>query len=166
MDMAAIENPFEKVRPKMVSGRIELISQLAKFSHAELTASSAPEEWSAIEIAHHVYIADGIALEQIQLVQSEDNPQIEDGGEIATRLTRESAPPVSLDAVLGGMAARREELFEYLMALPATDWEKPLRHVLWGPIKFYQLVNTLPEHDRIHAHQLADLKAMLTLSHS
>jgi len=160
--MATLENPFEKVRPKMVAARLELISHLAKFKHDELTISPTQGEWSALEIAHHTYIADGLALDQLQQVQSEDNPLIVLLEEEAPRMTRASEPPVSLEAVLSGMAARREELFEYLSTLAPEAWERPLRHPTWGELKFYQLVNVLPQHDQIHARQLADLKTAIT----
>jgi hypothetical protein len=159
--MATLENPFEKVRPKMVAARLELISHLAKFKHDELTFSPAPGEWSALEIAYHTYISDGLALDQLQQVQNEDNPLIPALEEEARQMTRASEPPVSLEAVLGGMAARREELFEYLSSLAPDAWERPLRHPTWGELKFYQMVNLLPPHDQIHARQLADLKTVI-----
>jgi len=73
--MATLENPFEKVRPKMVAARIELLSAAGKVQADELTRSPEQDEWSALEIANHVYLADGLALEQMQLVQDEDNPR-------------------------------------------------------------------------------------------
>ncbi len=159
--MATLENPFEKARPKMVSARIELISQLAKFEHAELNAAPTPDEWSALEIAQHVYITDGLALEQLYTIQNEENPLIAAPEEEAPRRTRASQPPISLEAVLTGMAARREELFEYLSTLPVEVWERPFRHPSWGQLKFYQLVNILPQHDQNHAQQLIKLRAGL-----
>ena len=62
--MAKIDNPFEKIRSKMVSARIEFMSQLAKFSNDELTKQLTVDEWSPLQLAHHLYIADGLALEQ------------------------------------------------------------------------------------------------------
>ncbi len=165
--MATLENPFEKVRPKMVAARIELFSHLAKFTHEQLTMSPAPDEWSALDIAHHVYLSDGEALEQMHQVQEEENPQIQAfDDESNRRKLKAEKPPVSLEAVLGGMAARREEIFEYLNTLPPADWERPLRHSRYGPLQFYQLVNILPQHDQIHARQLADLKAAIALTRS
>ena len=164
--MATLENPFEKARPKLVAARLELISQLAKFSHDELTRTSGPDEWSALQIAQHVYIADGLALEQMHRVQNEDNPLFAQPGEEAPRLTRASEPPASLEAVLSGMAARREEIFEYLSSLAPKDWERPLRYPEWGEIKFYQLVNVLPQHDAQHARQLAELRAAIAPAQS
>ena len=157
--MAALENPFDKVRRKMVAARIEFMGQLAAFRNDEITRECGEDEWSPLQLAHHLYISDGLALEQMQLVQNEDNPLVADVGEEAPRRTRASEPPASLDAVLGGMAARREELFEYLAGLPSDAWERPFRHPSWGQLKFYQLVNVLPAHDQLHAKQLTDIKA-------
>lgn len=160
--MATLENPFEKVRQKMVAARLEVMSQLAKFGHNELTLSQTPGEWSALQIAYHVYVGDGLALEQMQQVQEEENPLVDALDEETPRQTRAAEPPTSLDAVLGGMAARREEIFEYLSSLPPTAWERPFRHPQWGQLKFYQMVNVLPQHDQIHARQLADLKVAIS----
>jgi hypothetical protein len=157
--MATLENPFDKVRPKMVAARVEFIGQLATFSKDEINRKPGDEEWSPLQLAHHLYIADGLALEQLQLVQNEENPLIADVGVEAPQRTRVSEPPASLDAVLGGMAARREELYEYLAGLPLDAWERPFRHQSWGELKFYQLVNVLPAHDRTHAKQLTDIKS-------
>ena len=157
--MATIENPFEKARQKLVSARIEFMSQLAKFSPDELTKQFTDEEWSPLQLAHHLYITDGVALEQMQQIQEEDNPLLADTNEVASQLTKEADVPVSLDAVLAGMAARREEIFDYLSGLPSEAWERPFRHPAWGTLKFYQFVNVLPQHDMQHARQLASIKA-------
>jgi hypothetical protein len=158
--MSTVENPFDKVRRKMVAARIEFMGQLAKFSNEELTRNPAGEdEWTPLQLAYHLYIADGLALETMQKIQDEDNPLIEDLGEETPRRTREAEPPNSLDAVLAGMAARREEIFQYLSELPEDAWERPLRHPAFGQIKFYQVVNVLPTHEKTHTQQLADIKA-------
>jgi hypothetical protein len=145
----------------MVAARIEFMSQLARFSTHELAQQPADGEWSPLQLAHHIYIADGLAIEQIQRVQNEDNPLIEDLAEKTPALTRSSEPPASLDAVLAGMIARREEIFEYLASLPDEAWERPYRHDRWGQGKFYQLVNVIPAHDQQHAQQLASMKPKL-----
>ncbi|HEY0756421.1 MAG TPA: DinB family protein [Ktedonobacteraceae bacterium] len=164
--MTTLENPFAKVRQKLVAARLEVMSQLAKFHHDELTQAPAPGEWSALQLAYHVYVADGLALEQMCQVQEEDNPLVEVLDEKTPRLTREGEPPTSLEAVLAGMAARREEIFEYLSVLAPEAWERPFRHPEWGQLKFYQLVNILALHDRAHAQQLAEVKAVIVLARS
>jgi hypothetical protein len=146
----------------MVAARIEFMGQLAKFSKQALAQEPIGSEWSPLQIAHHLYIIDGMALEQMRRVQDEDNPLIADLGELAPRLVRESESPVSLDAILAGMAARREEIFAYLATLPVEAWERPFRSERWeGQRKFYQLVNVLPMHDKQHAEQLAALKTIV-----
>jgi hypothetical protein len=157
--MATLENPFEKVRSKMVAARLEFIGQLATFSNDEITREPSEDEWSPLQLANHLYIADGLALEQMQIVQNEDNPLVSDLEEETPRRTRSAELPVSLNAVLAGMAARREELYKYMTTLPVDAWERPLRHPSWGQLKFYQLVNILPAHDRTHAKQLTNIKA-------
>ena len=116
--MTTVENPYEKVRRKMVAARIEFLGELAKFNKNDVEKWPAEGEWSPLKLANHLYIADGLALEQLKLVQNEDNPLVVATEEEALRLTNAAEPPVSLNAVLGGMAARREEIFEYLSTLP------------------------------------------------
>jgi hypothetical protein len=158
--MSTVEKPYDKVRRKMVAARLEFMEQLAKFDNEELTSNPQGEdEWTPLQVAYHLYVADGLALEVLQKIQHEDNPFIEDLGEENPRRTREAEPPTSLDAVMGGMVARREELFQYLSELPDDTWERPLRYATFGPLKFYQIVNILVAHEKMHAQQLADIKA-------
>ena len=156
--MTTVENPYDKVHRKMTAARIEFMSQLAKFREDELTQHLAGEEWTPLQLAYHVYLADGLALQEMQRVQEEDDPMIVATEEETPRLTRATEPPTTLDAVLAGMAARREEIFEYLATLPPASWERPFRHHAWGQRKFYQLVNVLPFHDQMHAQQLSSIK--------
>ena len=156
------ERSFDKVRRKLVAARIELMGQLAKFSQDQLTQNPIEGEWSPLQIAHHVYITEGLALEQIHRVQNEDNPFIPDISSNSPQQHLELAEaPASLEAILTGMAARREELFQYLSDLPEDGWLRPLRHAEWGNLKFYQLVNVLSIHDQQHAKQLVKIKDAL-----
>jgi len=156
------ESSFDKARRKLVATRIELMGQLAKFSTEELSQSPIKGEWSPLQVAHHVYITEGLALEQIQRVQSEDNPSIADvSADAPQQLVEIAEAPASLEVILAGMAARREELFEYLSGLPEDVWNRPFQHTEWGDRKFYQLVNVLSAHDQQHTQQLVKIKAAL-----
>ncbi len=159
--MTVVDNAFEKVRTKLVAARIAFMGQLAKFSKDELLLQPTAGEWSPLQLAHHLYITDGLALEQMRRVQNEDNPLIENVAETAPHLTNISDAPISLDAVLAGMAARREEIYEYLSTLPEDGWTRPFRHEEWGQRQFYQLVNVLPFHDQQHAQQLEAIHTRL-----
>lgn len=159
--MTTAEKPFAKARRKLVDARIQFLSQLAKFSKKELTQTAPGEDWTPIQIAHHLYIADGLALDELKRVQQEDNPLIADLREETPRQTEAAEPPVSLDAVMAGMAARREALFEFLSQLPDEAWERPFQDKSKGQLKFYQLVNILPKHEEIHTEQLTKIKAAM-----
>jgi uncharacterized damage-inducible protein DinB len=156
--MTTIERPFEKVRRKLVAARIEFMGQLAKFSKQELLQHPTSEDWSALQVAQHLYISDGLTFNEMQRVINEDNPRIINIGQEAPHQTNNSELPVSLEAVLAGMAARREEIFEYLSQLPDDAWERPFSSEQWGDRKFYQMINVLPVHDQMHSQQLAALK--------
>ncbi len=123
--MSMLDDPFAKVRPKLVAARIEFMAELARFQAGELTRRPTPGEWSPLEVAYHLYVVEGLSLQELRRVQEEENPQIVALEEEGPRLTRESAANLSLDAVLAGLAARREELFEYLAQLPPTVWNAP-----------------------------------------
>jgi len=155
--MAAGEDVFDRVRRKMVAARIEFMGQLATFGKKELAAQEG--EKSAIYISHLLYIIDGLALEQMRRVQEEEDPLLENLAERVPEIVRDTPPPRSLEAVLGGMVARREEMFEYLASLSATAWERPFHQREWGARQFYQLVSMLPLYDQQHTHQLLALKA-------
>ena len=156
------ERSFDKTRRKLVAARIELMGQLAKLSQDELTQHLTKGEWSPLEIAHHVYITEGLALEQLHRVQDEDNPAVPDiSSDSEQQQLALAEAPVSLEAILTGMAARREELLQYLSDLPEDAWSRPMRHAKWGNLKFYQLVNILATHDQQHAKQLEKIKETL-----
>ena len=156
--MAVVEDAFDRIRRKMVAARIEFMSQLATFHREDLVAQTFQGEKSPIYISHLLYIVDGLALEQMRRVQEEEDPLLENFVEQVQLVAHAAHPPHSLEAVLAGMAARREEMFEYLAHLPAEAWERPFHHDEWGSRKFYQLVSMVPLYDQQHTRQLMDLK--------
>src|SRR5258707_11008475 len=155
--MTTVENPYEKVRSKMVTARIEFMGQLAKFGRDELDKQPGTGEWSPLQLAYHLYIADGLALEELKHIQDEDNPLVVATEEEAPRRTNASKPPATLDTILAGMAARPEKVFEFISTFLTEAWESPLRHPPSGQRKFYQMVNVLPLPDPMHGRQSAEI---------
>lgn len=159
--MPETESSFEKVRRKLVAARLDFLSRLRDFSSDELTAQAPDEQWTPLQIAWHIGIAEKLVLEQMRRVQAEDNPLIMQVSVEAPHQTNQTLP-TSLQAVLARLDEQREELFAFLASLPAEAWERPLRDAEWGELKFYQVVNILPFHERQHAQQLEAMKAKLT----
>src|SRR5258708_39733278 len=85
---------------------------------------------------------------------------------VAPRRPCISTQPPSCEGVRAGWPGGRAKCAGPLAFLPADGWERPFRHPNWGQLKFYQLVNVLPQHDHAHARQLADLKVALTPAQS
>ena len=152
------ESSYSKARRILVSARLELMGQLAKFSPDELTQHSIAGEFSPLQLAHYVYIADGFGLEQIKRVRQEDNPLIPNLNEHAPQLMQEVEEPTSLDAVFAGMTARREEIFEYLSSLHETTWSRRYHNAQGEEHSFPELVSMLAIHDQQQAQQLVKLK--------
>lgn len=153
------QNLFEAFRGKLVAARIAFLGQLAKFSREELALSPGKAEWSPIQVAYHLYVTDGETLEQMQRVQSEENPLLSFAEiERPAQLGANTELPATLEAIMAGMAARREELFQFLSTLPRSGWERLYRHPRQGQLNFSQLVQFLVDHDQRHSQHLARIK--------
>ncbi|GCE18841.1 DinB family protein [Dictyobacter kobayashii] len=110
-------------------------------------------------IAHHLSLIEAVALQQLQRIQSEDNPQFDTLIQLLPVATESGDTILSLETILAEMSTRRSELFSYLSQVPLADWERPFAFASWGSRKFYQLVNMLPLHDRQHTRQLATIRS-------
>lgn len=149
---------FARAQRKMVAARVEFLAALARIQPADLSVAPTEEEWSPLQIAYHLSITDGLALEQMQRIQEEDNPQIANIAEIALHILTNSSSPLSLASILATMTAHREAIFRYLSNLPETAWERSFQQEQWGLRKFQQFVNLLPLQDKMATRQLGTLK--------
>ncbi|GCE26599.1 hypothetical protein KDA_20830 [Dictyobacter alpinus] len=159
--MAGIESPFVKVRRKLVMARIEFMGHLAAFKHEDFARPLTTAGESPLLIAHHLSTIEGIALKQLQDIQTQDNPQLDTLIQLLPVNVKTVEPPLTLDGVLEEMAVCRKELFAYLAQVSPEVWERPFIFSSWGPRKFYQLVNMLPLHDRQHSRQLITMLSTL-----
>ncbi len=149
---------FARVQRKMVAARIEFLAALARIQPAELSITPAGEEWSPLQIAYHLAMTDGLALEQMHRIQKEENPPIINIAEIAPHIPPNILPSLSLASVLATMTAQREAIFAYLAELPESAWERTFQQEQWGQHKFYQFVNLLPLQDKMATRQLETLR--------
>jgi hypothetical protein len=152
------ESAFTRAQRKMLAARIEFLAALARVRLAELSITPTEGELSPLQIAYHLSITDGLALEQMRRIQEEDNPQIVNITEIAPQILTNSSSPLSLAAVLATMTAQREAIFRYLSNLPEMAWERSFQQEQWGQRKFYQFVNMLPLQDKMATRQLGTIR--------
>jgi len=154
----AEKSAFVRAQRKMVAARIEFLAALAHIQYTDLSITPTEEEWSPLQIADHLSITDGLALEQMLSIQEEDNPHIVNITEIAALMPISDSSSLSLTSVLATMTAQREAIFRYLASLPETAWERPFLHEHWGQRKFYQFVNLLPLQDKMATRQLETIR--------
>jgi DinB superfamily len=160
--MMTEERAFVRVQRKMIAARIEFLATLARFQPAELSIAPFKEEWSPLQITYHLSVIDGLALEQMRIIQGEDSPQIVNIADLVPDIPANNSSSLSLTAILATMTARREAIFRYLSELPETAWERSFQQEQWGQRKFYQFVNLLPLHDKMAIHQLEAILARKT----
>ena len=158
----AEKSSFVRAQRKMIAARIEFLVALARIQPADLSIAPTEEEWSPLQIAYHLSITDGLALEQMRRIQEEENPLIINIAEIALQVLPNDATPPSLASILATMTAQREAIFRYLSNLPETAWERTFQQEQWGQRKFYQFVNLLPLQDKMATRQLGTLSNRLT----
>src|SRR5262249_6018118 len=107
-ETSAEERSFDKARRKIVAARIEFLGHLARCGREELLHVRLGEPgWSSLEIAYHLYLTEGLILEEMRRVQEEDNPFIA-GTTNAQPHIAPNETALSLENVLASLAARRE----------------------------------------------------------
>jgi len=153
------ESAFARAQRKMIAARIEFLAALARIQPAELSSMPTEEECSPLQIAHHLSVTDGLALEQMQRIQEEDNPQIVNITDVAPHTSKDILSSLSLASVLATMASQHEAIFRYLSNLPETAWERSFQQEQWGQCKFYQFVNLLPLQDKMATRQLETIRS-------
>jgi hypothetical protein len=158
----AEKSAFARAQRKMVAARIEFLAALARMQPAEHSITPTEEEWSPLQIAYHLSITDGLALEQMRRIHEEENPQIVNIAEIAPHIFTSSSSSPSLASILETMTAQRKAIFRYLSGLPETAWERTFQQEQWGQRKFYQFVNMLPLQDKMATRQLGTLSDRFT----
>jgi FMN phosphatase YigB (HAD superfamily) len=115
-----------------------------------------PGEWNLAEVICHLRDVDGeVHLPRLARVLREDNPFIagvNSDSWAEERLYYCQNGPQALDSFV----ANRLALLDLLEKTGPTDWERPIRHAIFGPSRFKELVRIIAGHDRLHVHQVTE----------
>ncbi len=111
-------------------------------------------EWAVNEIMCHLRDVDGeVNLPRVQRVLSEADaflPGIEtDNWAEEMNYRQQNGPDVLQDFI-----KYREQLLEHLSQLSEETWQKTLRHAIFGPTTFKELIGFITTHDRDHVTQV------------
>ncbi len=114
----------------------------------------AQNEWCPAEIICHLRdVENEVNLARVERCLSEDNPFI--SGENTDPWAEERGYiRQSLPEALRAFGAHRARLLSILEPLPPQDWQRPIRHAIFGPTTFQELVRIIMDHDRIHIQQI------------
>ena len=115
-----------------------------------------PGEWNLAEVVCHLRDVDGeVHLPRLSRVLAEENPFIagvDSDSWAEERLYYCQNGPQALHSFM----ANRLALLDLLENTSPADWERPIRHAIFGPSQFKELVRIIAGHDRLHIRQISD----------
>ena len=111
-------------------------------------------EWSLTEIVCHLRDVDReVNLERLQITLAETNPFIP-GRDTDPWAEERQYIRQDGEQALGQFIQARLKLLEILEGMPPQDWQRPVRHAIFGPTQLRELVGITAAHDRLHLRQV------------
>jgi len=132
---------------------------LAGVADEELDRRSAPDEWTAREVVHHLADSEMTAAVRLRKLLVEDNPVIQgyDEPAFAKRLTMDR--PIA--ASLAALDAARRTTAELLERMTEADWQRPGTHSESGPYDPERWLEIYAAHAHEHAEQIRRARGIL-----
>ena len=138
----------------------ELQRQLLGLSEADLCRRSAPDEWSLKEIAAHLRDAEASFVQRLELIASQDEPDLPDIDVDADVLERDYRS-LDLHAVLLELSRLRHYSTDLLWSLAPSEWEREGLHPYRGRLSILQVARDMNEHDLGHLWQVRRLRRQI-----
>lgn len=114
----------------------------------------APAEWSPVEIICHLRdVETEVNIPRLQLSLSEENPFIT-GQNTDPWADERGYIRQSLSDALQAFQIQRSRLLTILEPLKEQDWQRPIRHAIFGRTTLLEMVRIVLDHDRIHTRQV------------
>jgi hypothetical protein len=134
------------------TGYAEIADALTAATEADLDRASAPDEWTARMVVHHLADSETTAFVRLRRLIAEDDPQIVgyDEAEFARRLHYDRPIAASL-AVVGAV---REASLQLLERLTPEEWDRSGTHSESGPYTVDDWLGIYAEHCHDHADQI------------
>ncbi|HCE18145.1 MAG TPA: hypothetical protein DEQ80_09830 [Anaerolinea thermolimosa] len=112
-----------------------------------------PDEWCFTEIICHLRDADlEVNLPRLSHILAQENAFISAVNTDEWSATRNYCEE-DLELALHGFAAARIELVHQLEKLSDHDWNRQVRHAIFGPTSLLELMRFITTHDRSHIQQ-------------
>ncbi len=113
-----------------------------------------PGEWCQTEMFCHLRDVEAeVNYPRLQKVANESNPFIPGQD---TDPWAEERQYIRQDghAALAHFTNTRKRLIDLLSGLSPSDWQRPIRHAIFGPTHLDELVSIIAGHDRLHVQQV------------
>jgi HAD superfamily hydrolase (TIGR01549 family) len=131
-----------------------IASKLARLSSSQWKRTPQPDEWSVTEIMCHLRDVDlEVNLPRLKKILEQDNPFVPGMETDVWAKERGYSRQNGLEA-LGDFTTARVELIEQLRNMDEATWNRKIRHAIFGPSTFRELVGFMAEHDRVHVRQI------------
>jgi len=115
------------------------------------------DEWCQTEILCHLRDVDAdVNIPRIEKVLSEQNPFIPGEDTNPWAHEREYICQNGEEA-LQAFVATRSKFLQKLSALDRIDWQRLVRHAIFGPTTLQEIVGIIAGHDRLHIRQLVQV---------
>jgi len=127
----------------------ELIDQFHGLADKELRWRPQDDEWSLKEIAGHLRDNEELALEQMSLIASDEDPLLPARDVDALPLEADYRSG-DVKELLSAFAGLRRQTHRLLWSLALEDWGRCGRHPYRGEVTIAQIARELAEHDLGH----------------
>lgn len=153
---------FDALTPAEVFKALEgnpvtIKEQLADLSAEQLLIAPAHSEWNMHQLLAHILMAQELLTERIDLMLTEDNPNL------ASRAVwaQKDQEALSTGDVLERYLDLRQQLVERLKALPAEDWWRKGWHDEFGAQTVLSQTTYFARHEMSHMPQFAQIRQSL-----
>lgn len=131
-----------------------LPSLCSKLSESHWNTRYQPDEWCQTEIICHLRDVEAeVNLPRIRKALQEHNPFFP-GVDSDHWAEQRAYAKQSCPEALHNFITARIELISILQELKPKDWERQIRHAIFGPTTLLELVGFIATHDRIHIRQI------------
>jgi FMN phosphatase YigB (HAD superfamily) len=130
------------------------LSTLCSPKRNDLSKRPDQGEWSPSEVLCHLRDVDSeVNLPRMQKVLSERNPFLSGQDTDPWAETRKYCLQEGMQA-LSDFTKARLEVLSLLENIPEEDWNRKVRHAIFGPTNLRELVNIIAGHDILHVQQV------------
>ncbi len=143
---------------EVLGTRSDLMKELKGLREATAWKRPEPNEWSVVEVLHHVADVDLLMARRLREIQ-EGKAELSGNNPAEWESARKEAERDGLAGVLRRAYTARLEVLNVVSDLTPADLQRAGRHPRYGMLTARELVSRVGNHDLDHAQQIAKTRA-------